>query len=64
MVNLEEKSLVTEEEISSINVSSIENLKQIEVDIPENRYHANKFDYSRKQCSPGDLLVSSAWRTY
>lgn len=34
---------------------------RIDVPIP---YAKPKIDNSRKQCSPGDMLVSNAWRTY
>ena len=45
------------------SVGSIESLKCLRVEVP-NRYEEGRDYNSRKQCSPGDMLVTSAWATY
>lgn len=44
--------------------TTLSDLKHIEIHIKEPNKPKSISDYSKKQCSPGDLLVASPWRTY
>jgi len=59
-LNMRQNNLKLEKQLPQIDAS-----KKVYISIEVKReLPYNNIDASRKQCSPGDMLSSSAWKTY